>query len=68
MGRPLCYRKRFFGITHYTAIKEALRGINVPIIMDADLGHFAPSMPIITGVKAKVKARENHFEIEYIDL
>ena len=68
MGRPLCYRKRMFGITHYTAIKEALKGINVPLIMDADLGHFAPSMPIITGVKAKVFAKDNQFEIEYVDL
>jgi muramoyltetrapeptide carboxypeptidase LdcA involved in peptidoglycan recycling len=34
--------------------------------MDADLGHFDPSMPIVTGVVAKVKAdRENNFSISY---
>ena len=67
LGRPLCYRKSMFGITHYRAIKEALHGLNVPLVMDCDLGHFKPSMPIITGVKAKVKVKDNLFEIEYID-
>ena len=67
LGRPLCYGESMLGITHYKAIKEALHGLNVPIVMDCDLGHFKPSMPIITGVKAKVKVENNLFEIEYLD-
>ena len=66
LGRPLCYRKKFFGITHYRAIKEALHGLKVPLIMDADLGHFAPSMPIITGVNAKVEVKDKNISIKYI--
>lgn len=66
LGRPLCYRKNFLGLTHYGAIKRSLGSLHLPLIMDADLGHFDPSMPIVTGVVAKVKAdRENNFSISY---
>lgn len=68
MGRPLCYRQKFLGITHYKAIKDGLSGINVPIILDADLGHFHPSMPIITGVKAKVEIKDKNISIKYIEI
>lgn len=65
-GRPLCYKQRVFGINHYNAIKTGTKGYKVPVIMDADLGHFNPSMPIVTGVVATVKADlDNHFTIEY---
>lgn len=65
MGRPLCFRKKMFGITHYRAIKEALKGIDVPLILDADLGHFDPSMPIITGVVASVEVKNENIHIHY---
>lgn len=68
LGRPLCYRKRVFGITHYRAIKEALGSLRVPIVMDADLGHFAPSMPIITGALGTLKAFGNDISIEYPEI
>ena len=65
MGRPLCFRKKMFGITHYRAIKEALKGIDVPLILDSDLGHFDPSMPIITGVVASVEVKNENIHIHY---
>ena len=68
LGRPLCYRQKMLGTTHYKAIKEALKGLNVPLVMDCDLGHFKPSMPIITGALGNVKVKDNQFEIEYLDL
>lgn len=59
LGRPLCYHRPSFGMSHYTAIKKALKSLNVPIIMDADLGHYAPSMPIINGALVQIDANEN---------
>ena len=65
-GRPLaCYKQKMFNISHYRAIKEHLKGFNVPILMDADLGHFDPSMPIVTGVKAKVEYINKNIRITY---
>jgi muramoyltetrapeptide carboxypeptidase LdcA involved in peptidoglycan recycling len=66
IGRPLaCYKEKMFGISHYRAIKEHLKSYNVPILMDVDLGHFDPSIPIITGVKAKVEYINKNIKITY---
>lgn len=65
MGRPLCYKTKVFGIDHYKAIKTALSDLNVPIIMDADLGHFDPSMPIITGALATVEYKNKNIYVTY---
>ena len=67
LGRPLCYRQNVMGITHYKAIKDSLKSLGVPLIMDADLGHFSPSMPLITGAKARVHAEGNEFTVEYFE-
>jgi muramoyltetrapeptide carboxypeptidase LdcA involved in peptidoglycan recycling len=66
-GRPLsCYGTKMFGINHRNAYRRVLGSLNLPIIMDADLGHFDPTMPIMTGVLAKVSAdKDNSFTIEY---
>ena len=37
---------------------------NVPIIMDADVGHFAPMMPLICGSYATIEVKGNQIEIE----
>lgn len=68
MGRPLCFRKRVMGITHYRAIKENLKCLNVPIAMDIDLGHFKPSMPMINGEICEVKIKDNNIFMYYPEL
>ena len=66
IGRPrACFKEKMFGINHYQAIKEHLKYFNVPILMDVDLGHFDPSMPIITGIKAKVEYVNKNIKIIY---
>ena len=44
--------------------KQILSKYNVPIIMDADVGHFAPMMPLICGSYAEVEVQRNQIEIE----
>ena len=66
IGRPrACFKEKMFRINHYQAIKEHLKKFDVPIIMDADLGHFDPSMPIITGIEAKVEFINKNVQITY---
>ena len=65
-GRPrACFKEKMFGISHYQAIKTNLKNLCVPILMDVDLGHFDPSMPIITGLKAKVEYINKNLKITY---
>lgn len=65
IGRPLCYKQRIMSVNHYNACTSMLKELNVPILMDVDLGHYDPFMPMITGAKAKVSYRNNNIEVEY---
>ena len=65
IGRPLCFGEEAFGIDQYRAVTDLLAEYNVPIIMDLDLGHFAPSMPIICGSTAKITVEGNIPTITY---
>lgn len=66
IGRPMMFDDAFDDFDHYGAILHELAEFNVPIIMDADLGHIDPTMPIISGACAKVKAEGNSLRIEHI--
>ena len=66
IGRPMMYNDSFNGFDRFEAIRGALGKYNVPIVMDIDLGHLSPAMPIISGAIGNVKARGNEIEIEYV--
>lgn len=65
IGRPLMFGQEMFGIDQYRAVTDLLAEYNVPIIMDLDIGHLAPMMPIICGGTAKVSVKENDISIQY---
>lgn len=67
-GRPLSYKQRILGIDHYKAIKDIIKDLNVPYIIDADLGHFDPSMPFITGERAHIYTKNGNINVTYLDL
>ena len=66
IGRPLCFGEEMFGIDHYEAVLGLLAEYDVPVIMDLDIGHLSPMMPVICGAKAKVHSKGNTFDMEYI--
>lgn len=63
-GRPMRYGEEAFGLNHEDAVTGILAKYGVPIVMGADIGHVPPSMPIIQGSYADVKAGENKLEIK----
>lgn len=65
VGRPLMYGQEMFGIDQYRAVTDVLAEYNVPIIMDLDIGHLAPMMPMICGATAKVVVKGNDISIQY---
>ncbi len=65
IGRPLCMGQEMFGIDQYRAVTDILSEYNVPIIMDLDIGHLSPMMPIISGSTAKVTVKGNDISIQY---
>lgn len=66
VGRPCAaFGEEAFGIDQYRAVIDVLGEYNVPILMDLDIGHLSPMMPIVCGSTANVTYKNNEFEIEY---
>lgn len=65
IGRPMMFDDTFDEFDHYKAAIHALSKFNVPIILDADIGHLSPMMPIVSGAYASVRADANKLKIEY---
>lgn len=57
-GEPL------MGLDAYGAVLEVAGRKNVPVVMDVDLGHLPPMMPIVVGSMADVAVKGNDIRIE----
>lgn len=70
IGRPYCMKEdvkngaSMMGLDQYSAVLEVVKKYNVPVIMDADIGHLSPMMPLVLGSMADVRAEENSLVIE----
>ena len=62
IGRPM-NGEAMMGLDVYGAILEVAARKNVPVIMDMDLGHVAPMMPIVVGSLADVTVQGNDIEV-----
>lgn len=60
IGRPMCIGQELMGLDTYQAVLEVAGKYNVPVIMDVDLGHLPPMMPIITGSIGEVTVRKEN--------
>lgn len=65
IGRPRRFGEDIMGVDQYNAVTDILGELNVPIIMDLDIGHLPPMMPIISGCLATVHAEGNSINIKY---
>jgi len=63
IGRPAHIGEEMFDLDMYEAVTGILARYNVPIIMDCDIGHMAPMMPLITGCKAGVNYMDGDLTI-----
>lgn len=66
IGRPLCFGEDFLGLSPQRAAYDILKEYHVPVIMDADLGHLPPSMPIISGAMAELTVTEKEYGMETV--
>lgn len=64
IGRPLHFGENLMGLDQYKAVYDVISHYRVPIIMDADLGHLPPAVPLIGGSMATIEAKGNHWQIE----
>ena len=64
-GRSMHFGEEMFGIDQYNAITDSLEDLGVPVIMDLDIGHLPPMMPIVVGALADTEFSDGKFTIEY---
>ena len=64
-GRPQCMGEELFGLDEYNAVTGILEKYNVPILMDLDIGHIPPMMPIVNGAFATVHSTGNDILLCY---
>lgn len=62
-GRPLIIREDY-EISFEKSIKDALDGLNIPIIYDADIGHIPPQIPIVNGAILEVICQSGNGKIK----
>lgn len=62
IGRPL-NGEPMMNLDAYDAVLSAAGKLNVPVIMDIDLGHIPPQMPLVIGSMAKVTVNGNDITV-----
>lgn len=65
IGRPLCFGTEEFGLDQYQAVTDILGEYHVPVVMDVDIGHLPPMMPVVNGAEAEVSVRNNDICLRY---
>lgn len=64
IGRPLCFGQEMMGLDAYNAVLEVAGKKGVPVIMDVDLGHLSPMMPVVVGSMVDVTVLGNDISIQ----
>ncbi|MCD7957424.1 MAG: LD-carboxypeptidase [Lachnospiraceae bacterium] len=64
IGRPLSGLEPMMGLDRYQAVLDVAGRKGVPVVMDVDLGHLPPAMPLVTGSYATVRLEGNEISVE----
>lgn len=62
IGRPL-NGAEMMNLNHFDAVLATAGKHQVPVIMDADLGHLPPTMPLVTGSMARIKGKDGKIQV-----
>lgn len=61
-GRPIMLKEEY-EMNQEECLKQALKNLNIPIIYDADIGHVAPQIPIVSGGILEVEYQQGKGKI-----
>ncbi len=63
IGRPLVMGQNIMGLNQYDAVTGIIGKYHVPVVMDIDIGHIAPSIPIICGSMGTVCVKDEKYSV-----
>ena len=67
IGRPRAsWNRSMMGVDQYNAVTDILSRHGVPVIMDADVGHISPTVPLIIGAQTRITARGDEISFEFL--
>lgn len=64
IGRPAVYGQELMGLDQYHAVWDLLKDYGAPVVMDVDIGHLAPMMPLVCGSYATVQVNGNDISVK----
>jgi muramoyltetrapeptide carboxypeptidase LdcA involved in peptidoglycan recycling len=66
IGRPhASWNQNMMGVDQYNAVTDVLKRFDVPVIMDAEIGHIDPMLPVVMGARANITVNGNDLTISY---
>jgi muramoyltetrapeptide carboxypeptidase LdcA involved in peptidoglycan recycling len=66
IGRPLTsWQRTMLGVNQYNAVTDILAPHGVPVIMDADVGHISPAVPLVIGAETEIRAQGNDLDFAF---
>ncbi len=65
IGRPGVMGQVFGELNQYNAVTDILGDFGVPILMDLDIGHLPPMMPLISGGFGTIRPVDGNISITY---
>ncbi len=66
IGRPLHFSEDYMGVDRIGAVLDVLGDMGLPILLDLDIGHVHPRMPLIAGAVGKVVSSPEAFRMEQL--
>ena len=63
IGRACRYADEAFGLDRISAFTGMLERLNRPVLLDLDIGHLPPMMPLISGAKAEAVTKGNSLTV-----
>ena len=67
IGRPrACWKQNLLGVDQYNAVTDVVCDLKVPVVMDAEIGHIDPMLPVVMGAEAKVTVSRDKLNISYM--
>jgi muramoyltetrapeptide carboxypeptidase LdcA involved in peptidoglycan recycling len=57
--------QEMMGLDQYEAVLGIIGKYNVPVVMDIDIGHISPSMPVVCGSIGEVEAENGKYSMTY---
>lgn len=64
IGRPMHFDEPMFGLDRYGALLDTINKVGVPVVFDLDIGHLAPSMPLVCGSVANISYEHGKINID----